>query len=66
MSENRCLMCNEIVPEGRMVCPFCEQNVINDTYNLKMLARNKYEKRKNKTSKKSKNQNFMMKILIFK
>lgn len=54
MSENRCLMCNEIVPEGRRVCPLCEQNVINDTYNLKMLARNKYEKRKNKTSKKSK------------
>lgn len=58
MSENRCLMCNEIIPEGRMVCPICEQNVINDTYNLKMLARNKNEKRKNKTSKKSKKQKF--------
>lgn len=33
MSENRCLMCNEIIPEGRMVCPLCEQNVINDEYN---------------------------------
>ena len=49
MSENRCLMCNEIIPEGRMVCPLCEQNVVNDEYNPKVLARNKYEKRKNKT-----------------
>ena len=58
MSENRCLMCNEIIPEGRMVCPFCGQNVVNDEYNPKILARNKYEKRKNKTSKKSKKSKF--------
>ena len=58
MSENRCLMCNEIIPEGRMVCLLCEQNVINDEYNPKLLARNKYEKRKNKTSKKSKKSKF--------
>ena len=24
MSENRCVMCNEVIPEGRMVCPSCE------------------------------------------
>lgn len=58
MSENRYLMCNEIIPEGRMVCPLCEQNVVNDEYNPKVLARNKYEKRKNKTSKKSKKSKF--------
>ena len=58
MSENRCLMCNEIIPEGRMVCPLCEQNIVNDEYNPKMLARNKYEKRKNKTPKKSKKSKF--------
>ena len=58
MSENRCLMCNEIIPEGRMVCPLCEQNVINDEYNPKILARNKYEKRKNKIPKKSKKSKF--------
>ena len=46
MSENRCVMCNEVIPEGRMVCPICEHNVINDAYNPKTLARNKYEKRK--------------------
>lgn len=22
--ENRCVMCNEIIPEGRQVCPMCE------------------------------------------
>ena len=58
MSENRCLICNEIIPEGRMVCPLCEQIVVNDEYNPKVLARNKYEKRKNKTSKKSKKSKF--------
>ena len=54
MSENRCLMCNEVIPEGQMVCTFCGQNIVNDEYNPKVLARNKYEKRKNKALKKSK------------
>ena len=30
MSENRCLMCGEVVPEGRMVCPRCEAKALND------------------------------------
>lgn len=25
MSEDRCICCGEIVPEGRMVCPNCER-----------------------------------------
>lgn len=25
MSEDRCICCGEIVPEGRMVCPICEK-----------------------------------------
>lgn len=25
MSEDRCVCCGEIVPEGRMVCPVCEK-----------------------------------------
>ena len=25
MSENRCVCCGEIVPEGKMVCPDCEK-----------------------------------------
>lgn len=41
-----------------MVCPLCEQNVVNDEYNPKVLARNKYEKRKNKAPKKSKKSKF--------
>lgn len=24
-TENRCVVCNEIIPEGRQVCPTCEQ-----------------------------------------
>ena len=24
MNENRCVMCNELIPEGRMVCQNCE------------------------------------------
>lgn len=23
MNENRCVICDEIIPEGRMVCPLC-------------------------------------------
>ena len=26
MNDNRCLYCNEILPEGRMICPSCENN----------------------------------------
>jgi hypothetical protein len=26
--EDRCIVCNEIIPEGRMVCPFCESQQI--------------------------------------
>ena len=25
MSEDRCIACGDIVPEGRMVCPICEK-----------------------------------------
>ena len=25
MNNNRCVVCNEIIPEGRMVCSSCEQ-----------------------------------------
>ena len=25
MSEDRCVCCGELVPEGRMVCPACEK-----------------------------------------
>lgn len=24
MRENRCIICNEVVPEGKMICPKCE------------------------------------------
>lgn len=26
-SEDHCVMCGQIVPEGRMVCPVCEKDV---------------------------------------
>lgn len=26
MGEERCVMCGEIIPEGRQVCPTCEKN----------------------------------------
>lgn len=29
--EERCVMCGEIVPEGRMVCPCCERTVTEQT-----------------------------------
>lgn len=30
MSEDRCLICNEIVPEGRMVCALCERRIMGE------------------------------------
>ena len=24
MNDNKCIVCNEVIPEGRMVCPTCE------------------------------------------
>ena len=35
--EERCVMCGEIVPEGRMVCPCCEQN--GDTDAIALIRR---------------------------
>ena len=29
MTENTCVCCGEIIPEGRMVCPRCEKAVTN-------------------------------------
>lgn len=28
MKENRCVMCGEIIPEGRQVCSGCESKVV--------------------------------------
>lgn len=27
-NEERCIICNKIIPEGRQVCPNCESNAI--------------------------------------
>jgi len=37
--ENRCVMCNEIIPEGMMVCPSCERKAEQDTRRTKALLR---------------------------
>ena len=28
MNDNKCVMCGDIIPEGRQVCPMCEDTVI--------------------------------------
>ena len=30
MNEDRCVMCGEIIPEGRMVCPVCEHKIMQE------------------------------------
>lgn len=30
MSENKCICCGEIIPEGRYVCPICEGIAMGD------------------------------------
>lgn len=36
--EDRCVMCGDIIPEGRMVCPVCEERVL--TRNRRTGTRN--------------------------
>ena len=31
MSEDRCVICGEIIPEGRMICPDCEAGKVSLT-----------------------------------
>jgi len=38
MSEDRCVMCGEIIPEGRMFCPMCEKGR-RDTSRTRMMLR---------------------------
>lgn len=33
---DRCVCCGEPVPEGRMVCPICEKNVLEDSETIKV------------------------------
>jgi len=37
--EDRCVMCGEIIPEGRMVCPVCEKRVLTRKGEQTMKAR---------------------------
>ena len=30
--DNLCLYCGELIPEGRMVCPICEDRLLYDDY----------------------------------
>lgn len=40
MSEDRCVCCGKIIPEGRMVCPVCEMDVENgEPYPMPSLNR---------------------------
>ena len=32
---NRCVFCNAIIPEGRMVCPTCENKTFNNLEDIK-------------------------------
>jgi predicted nucleic acid-binding Zn ribbon protein len=32
-SVNNCIICGDTIPEGRQVCPLCEQEVLNDDHN---------------------------------
>lgn len=35
ISDERCLYCNEVIPEGRMVCPACEEKLIYSNHEKK-------------------------------
>ena len=41
--ENRCVCCNEIIPEGRMVCPLCQEKA-NEQLEMKKVMENEKTK----------------------
>ena len=42
MTEDRCVCCGEMIPEGRMVCPQCEKAIMN--YQQYVLPTRQYGK----------------------
>ena len=32
MSENRCVFCQNVIPEGRIVCPDCERRIMAEAH----------------------------------
>lgn len=38
MGTNRCLFCYSEIPEGRMICPICEQHYTGTPEELKKIA----------------------------
>lgn len=38
--EDRCVMCGEVIPEGRMVCPSCEKNILKQELDAAIVATN--------------------------
>lgn len=48
MSDNRCVMCGTIIPEGGMVCPACwkkQQDTMDSTDNRQPIVDEREEKR---------------------
>ena len=48
MSEDRCTMCGEVIPEGRQVCPTCEHKVENAEHKLHRYGLMRFSKRTGK------------------
>lgn len=32
MNENRCVVCGDIIPEGRQICPICDEAAMLDGF----------------------------------
>lgn len=39
MSDNRCLFCGDQIPEGTMVCPFCQKHYAGDDEDMKKIVK---------------------------
>ena len=39
--DNRCVMCNEIIPSGRQVCWICEHKIMEGRYDDRIIERAK-------------------------
>lgn len=51
MNENTCLYCNEVIPEGRMICPLCESRLSDPDFLKIMRNESTSKKYRSKTQK---------------
>ena len=59
MSDNTCVICGDIIPEGRQVCPVCEMK------NAAKIRQDNKKRKKSEYNRKYNRENMIQKLLTF-